>query len=74
MLTIVWIIQIISAILLTVFVLSHSPKGDGVGLMGDSNSLFSSQKSLEKGLNHATYILAGIFLVCTFITGYHLFK
>ena len=74
MLTIVWIIQIISAVLLTIFVLLHSPKGDGIGLMGDANSLFSSQKSAEKGLNHVTYVLAGIFLVCTFITGYHLFK
>ena len=56
MLTIVWIIQIISAILLTIFVLLHSPKGDGIGLMGDANSLFSSQKSAEKGLNHVTHL------------------
>lgn len=73
MLTLVWIIQIVSAVLLIVFVLLHSPKGDGIGIMGDTSNLFGSQKSAEKGLNHVTYVLTAVFLVCSFITGYHLF-
>ncbi len=73
MLTTVWIIQIITAVLLILLVLLHSPKGDGIGMLGDTTSLFSSQKSAEKGLNHFTYVLSIIFLVCSFITGYHLF-
>ena len=73
MLTTVWIIQIISAVLLILLVLLHSPKGDGIGAMGGTSNLFSSQKSAEKGLNHVTYVLSAIFLVCSFITGYHLF-
>lgn len=73
MLTTVWIIQIITAVLLIFMVLLHSPKGDGLGAIGGTANLFSSQKSAEKGLNHFTYVLAGIFLICSFITGYHLF-
>ena len=74
MLTFIWIIQIISAVLLICLVLLHSPKGDGLGAMGGVTNLFTtSQKSAEKGLNHITYLLSAIFLVCSFITGYHLF-
>ena len=74
MLTLVWTTQIASALLLIVLILMHSPKGDGIAGIGNAAQVFSSQKSAEKGLNRTTYILAIIFLVCSFITGYHLFK
>ena len=73
MLSFIWAIQVISAVLLIILVLLHSPKGDGLGAIGGAANLFSSQKSAEKGLNHVTYVLSAIFLVCSFITGYHLF-
>ena len=73
MLTTIWIIQIISAVLLIFLVLLHSPKSNRLGAIGGAANLFSSQKSAEKGLNHFTYILSAIFLVTSFITGYHLF-
>ncbi|MBQ9245155.1 preprotein translocase subunit SecG [bacterium] len=73
MLTTIWIIQIIAAVLLILMVLLHSPKGDGLGAIGGTANLFSSQKSAEKGLNHFTYVLSAIFLICSFITGYSLF-
>ncbi len=74
MLTTIWIIQIVSAVLLIMLVLLHSPKGDGLGAIGGAANLFSSQKSAEKGLNRVTYVLSAIFLVCSFITGFHLFN
>lgn len=74
MLTLVWIIQIVSAILLILLILLHSPKGDGLGAIGGAANLFSSQKSAEKGLNRTTYIIGLVFLICSFITGYNLFK
>ena len=74
MLTIVWIIQIISAALLIILVLLHSPKGDGLASIGSAANLFSSQKSAETGLNKLTMYVAIIFLVTTFITGFHLLK
>lgn len=74
MLTAIWIIQIISAILLIVLVLLHSPKGDGLAAIGGMANLFSSQKSAESGLNKLTMYVALVFIVTTFITGFHLFK
>lgn len=74
MLTFFWIVQILSAALLIILVLLHSPKGDGLASIGGAANLFSSQKSAETGLNKLTTIVSIIFLVTTFITGFHLFK
>lgn len=73
MLTTIWIIQILSGILLTILVLLHSPKGDGLGAIGGMAQLFTSQKTAEAGLNKVTYIISGIFIITSIITGFHLF-
>ena len=70
MLTFTWILQIVSAILLVVLILLHSPKGDGIAGMGGTSQIFATQKSAEKGLNKLTGIIAGIFLICTFLLGF----
>ena len=70
MLAFIWILQIVSALLLIVLILLHSPKGDGIAAIGGASQMFSSQKSAEKGLNKITYITAGIFLLCTFLLGF----
>ncbi len=74
MLKFFWSIQIITAFLLIVLILLHSPKGDGIAGIGGASQLFSSQKSAEKGLNKLTGIVAGIFLFCTFLLGFGLIK
>lgn len=74
MVTFFYTTQIISAILLIILVLLHSPKGDGMASIGSASQLFSSQKSAEKGLNKVTYIVGGIFLVTTLLLGFGLIK
>ncbi len=74
MLTLVWIIQVISALLLMVLILMHSPKGDGIAGIGSAAHMFTSQKSAEKGLNKLTAIVAGVFIVCVFILGFGIIK
>ncbi|AOR38409.1 preprotein translocase subunit SecG [Candidatus Melainabacteria bacterium MEL.A1] len=74
LLTLVWAIQIISALLLIVLILLHSPKGDGIAGIGGASHVFASQKSAEKGLNKLTGIVAAIFLVCTFLLGFGIIK
>ena len=74
LLALVWILQIVSALLLIVLVLMHSPKGDGIAAIGGASQMFSSQKSAEKGLNKLTYIVAAIFLVCTLLLGFGIVK
>ncbi len=70
MVTFIWTIQIVTAFLLIVLILMHSPKGDGIAGMGGVSHVFASQKSAEKGLNKLTGIIAGIFILCTFLLGY----
>ena len=72
MANILWTIETIAAVLLTILVLLHSPKGDGIGGIGGASHVFASQKSAEKGLNKLTYIVSAIFLVCTFLLGFGL--
>ncbi|NBV42424.1 preprotein translocase subunit SecG [bacterium] len=57
------ILIIISGLSLVVAVLLHSAKGEGLGGIGGSARLFSSQKGLEAGLNRVTAVLAGVFMV-----------
>ncbi|MBQ3310903.1 preprotein translocase subunit SecG [bacterium] len=65
-----WFMQVFTSVLLIVLVLLHSPKGDGIAAIGGASQMFSSQKSAEKGLNKLTYIVAAIFLLCTFLLGF----
>lgn len=74
MVTLVWCIQIISALLLVVLILLHDPKGDGIAGIGGASQIFTSQKSAEKGLNKLTGIICAIFIFCTFLLGFGIVK
>ena len=74
MLTIVGAIEVISALLLIVLILMHSPKCDGIAGIGNAAQMFTSQKSAEKGLNKLTGIVAGIFVLCVFLLGFGIIK
>jgi preprotein translocase subunit SecG len=56
-----------SALGLTILVLLHSPKGDGIGAIGGQAQLFSSTKSAESTLNRVTWALTVIFLGLTVV-------
>lgn len=73
-LSLIWMIQVISSLLLIVLILLHSPKGDGIAAIGGASQMFSSQKSAEKGLNKLTGIVAAVFIVCTFLLGFGIIK
>ncbi|HEY9690070.1 MAG TPA: preprotein translocase subunit SecG [Coleofasciculaceae cyanobacterium] len=60
--TILEVIWALSALGLVVFVLLHSPKGDGLGGIGGQAQLFSSTKSAEATLNRITWTLALVFM------------
>ena len=65
------ILQIISALVVIVLVLIHSPKGDGIASIGGTAQIFSSQKGAEAALNKTTAYAAGIFFLVSFILGYY---
>jgi len=64
---IVEILWVVSAVGLTVLVLLHSPKGDGIGAIGGQAQLFSSTKSAETTLNRVTWALTVLFLGLTVV-------
>jgi len=64
---VVQIIWAVSAALLTVLVLLHSPKGDGLGGIGGQAQLFASAKSAEATLNRVTWILSLTFISLTVV-------
>ncbi len=74
MLTLVWTILVVSALLLIVLILMHSPKGDGIAGIGNAAQMFASQKSAEKGLNKLTAIVAAVFIVCVFLLGFGIIR
>lgn len=61
------IIWMVAAFGLVVFVLLHSPKGDGIGGIGGQGQLFSSTKSAETALNRITWTLFAVFLGLTVV-------
>ena len=62
------IIWAVSAFLLVVLVLLHSPKGDtGLGSIGGQGQLFTSAKSAEKTLNQITWTLSTVFMGLTVV-------
>ena len=70
MTTFLYLVEIFSGIMLTILILLHAPKGEGLGAIGGASQLFSSQKSAEKGLNKVTYIFAAVFIVVGFILSF----
>ncbi|WP_267383879.1 preprotein translocase subunit SecG [Cyanobacterium sp. uoEpiScrs1] len=61
------VIWVVSAALLIVSVLLHSPKGDGIGGIGGQAQLFTSAKSAEKTLNQITWTLSTVFIALTIV-------
>jgi preprotein translocase subunit SecG len=59
-------ISIFSAIGITILVLLHSPKGDGLGIGGQAQ-MFTSTKSAETSLNRATWVLTILFMGITVV-------
>ena len=74
MLKFLWTIMVVSAILMIVLVLMHSPKGDGIAGIGNAAQMFTSQKSAEKGLNKLTAIVTAVFIICVFLLGFGFVK
>ena len=61
------IIWAISAVLMIILVLLHSPKGDGIGGIGGQAQLFTSTKSAENTLNRVTWALSVVFIGLTVV-------
>ncbi|HEY9767216.1 MAG TPA: preprotein translocase subunit SecG [Coleofasciculaceae cyanobacterium] len=64
---VVQIIWAVCAFLTIVFILLHSPKGDGLGGIGGQSQMFTSTKSAENALNRITWGLGIAFVTLTIV-------
>ena len=65
-------IQIMSGITLTVLILLHAAKGEGLGGIGGSASLFTGPSQAEAGLDKITWVAGGIFLFASALLGWRI--
>lgn len=63
----------VSAVLMIVLVLLHSPKGDGIAAIGGQAQLFSSTKSAEQSLNRVTWTVLVVFLILSVVLALGIF-
>ena len=63
-------IQILSGIALTTLILLHASKGEGIGGIGGSATLFTGPSQAEAGLDRITWIVAGLFIFTSALIGW----
>lgn len=62
------VVEVLLAVGLIGLVLLHAPKGDGLGGIGGSATLFTGKRGAEAGLDKVTWAFFGLFLlVCTIL-------
>jgi preprotein translocase subunit SecG len=64
------IIQALLGLFMVVLILLHAPKGEGMGGLGGSATLFSGKRGAEAGLDRLTWIIVGLFLVICVLLGF----
>lgn len=63
----IWVIQAVVAVALIIFIMLQSPKGEGLGAIGGSATLFKVQKKREKFLRNVSLVLAIVFAISSVI-------
>ena len=61
--TLLLAIEFLSAFILIITILMHSPKSEGMGAIGGQSRMFGGAKGMEAGLTRVTMILGVVFLV-----------
>ncbi|MBY0360094.1 MAG: preprotein translocase subunit SecG [Candidatus Obscuribacterales bacterium] len=62
------VLEVIFALGLILLVLLHAPKGDGLGGIGGSATLFSGKRGAEAGLDKVTWFFVfGFMFICVLL-------
>lgn len=64
------IVEVLVSALLILLILLHAPKGEGLGGIGGTATLFSGKRGAEGGLDRLTWIFAVIFLAICVLLGF----
>lgn len=62
--------QVVLSALLIIFILLHSPKGEGLGGIGGTATLFTGKRGAEAGLDRLCWIFATLFLFICVLLGF----
>ncbi len=63
-------LEVILALMLVGLILLHSPKGEGMGGIGGTATLFTGKRGAEAGLDRLTWIVALLFLTICALLGF----
>ena len=66
--------QILSGIALATLILLHAAKGEGLGGIGGSASLFTGPSQAEAGLDRITWVASGIFIFSSALIGWGIIR
>lgn len=66
--------QIISGMALAILILLHAAKGEGLGGIGGSASLFTGPSQAEAGIDKITWICAVIFIFASSLIGWRIVR
>ena len=65
------VLEVILSIVMVALILLHSPKGEGMGGIGGTATLFGSVKrGAEAGLDKLTWIFASLFMLVSLLLGF----
>jgi preprotein translocase subunit SecG len=64
------VIEVIVSAVLIFLILLHQPKGEGLGGIGGTATLFQGKRGAEAGLDRITWIFALIFMFICALLGF----
>lgn len=64
------VLEVFLALGVILLVLLHAPKGDGLGGIGGSATLFSGKRGAEAGLDKVTWTLVAAFMAICVVLGF----
>lgn len=67
-------LEVILGVLLVALVLLHPPKGEGMGGIGGSATLFNSPRTAETGLDRLTNLIAFLFMLICALLGFEIIR
>ncbi len=66
--------EVILALMMVGLILLHSPKGEGMGGIGGTATLFSGKRGAEAGLDRVTWIVAVAFMLICALLGFGIIR
>jgi preprotein translocase subunit SecG len=64
------VVQALLGIMMVVLILLHAPKGEGMGGIGGTATLFSGKRGAEAGIDKTTWTIVGLFVAICVILGF----